>query len=230
MYSDLQTLWRVTIERNPNSYMPHYNLGILLHHDGRLDEALLHYRRAIEIQPDSADAHNNLGNLLLQGGSVQEAIVELRLAAAIRPGHALTQINLGNALSQAGQTQEAVACYQAAVNAQPTNAFFLNNLAWVRAANPDARFRNGPEAVRLAEQACRATGFTEPILIGTLAAAYAEAGRFDEAVAAAQKAQERAQLLAQPSVVRKNRELIQLFKTRQPYRDTTPLAPANQTP
>src|SRR5439155_25947729 len=65
----------------------------------------------------------------------------------------------------------------------------LNGLAWVLATHPDARWRNGSEAVRLAEQACELTGYRQPAALGTLAVAYAEAGRFPEAVTTVQRAQ-----------------------------------------
>ena len=63
----------------------------------------------------------------------------------------------------------------------------LNNLAWILAASADPQVRNGPEAVLLAERACKLTDYKKPLLVGTLAAAYAEAGRFPEAVATARK-------------------------------------------
>jgi tetratricopeptide (TPR) repeat protein len=64
----------------------------------------------------------------------------------------------------------------------------LNNLAWIMAAGPLPELRDGAAAVKLAARACELDHNQQPIFIGTLAAAYAEAGRFDEAVAAAQQA------------------------------------------
>ena len=64
----------------------------------------------------------------------------------------------------------------------------LNNLAWALATHPDAKIRNGTRAVKLAEDACRQTQYQQTVMVGTLAAAYAEAGRFDDALATAQKA------------------------------------------
>ena len=82
------------------------------------------------------------------------------------------------ALGQLGRTREAVAQYQEALRLNPDLAGALNNLAWVLATCPDDQLRNGAEAVRLAERACELTHYREPLFIGTLAAAYAEAGRF----------------------------------------------------
>ena len=80
--------------------------------------------------------------------------------------------------------------------------------------------RDGAEAVRLAEQACRVTSYKEPMMIGTLAAAYAEAGRFEEAVTAATKARALALAGGQKDLAEKNQQLIELFSARQPYRET----------
>ena len=81
--------------------------------------------------------------------------------------------------------------------------------------------RDGAEAVRLGERACKITQFKEPVMVGTLAVAYAEAGRFDEAVATARKARELALAAGQQGLADENQKLIQFFSARQPYRDPT---------
>jgi Flp pilus assembly protein TadD len=220
MYADKETLWRVTLARNPASLMAHNNLGILLLQNGETDKAIEQYRQAVATDPDFAEAHNNLGNALLQNGQPDEAVTQCQQAVAIEPTYAQAHSNLGNALLQTGQVEAAIAHYQTAIQLQPNNPFFLNNLAWVYATQPQARFRNGEEAVRLAEQACLLTDYREPQLVGTLAAAYAEASRFEEAVVTSGKAIELAQALGRPKVALKNQELLQLFKNHQPYRDT----------
>ena len=219
IYSDKETLWQDTLARNPASFMANNNLGLLLYNHGEIDEAIKHYRQAITTDSDDAEAHCNLGNALMQKGDVNEAINQLQLALVSRPIFPKVEANLGNALVQKGQVEEAIAHYQAAINLEPTNAFFLNNLAWVLATQPQARFRNGEEAVRLAEQACLLTGYQEPQLLGTLAAAYAEAGRFDEAVVTSEKAIELAQAHDQPKLALKNQELLKLYQNHQPCRE-----------
>jgi len=169
--------------------------------------------------PNSFIAHNNFGKAILQKGQVEEAIAHFQKSLEIRPDNVEAHSNLGNALLQKGQVEEAIAHYQAAIEVQPTNAYILDNLAWLRAANPQARYRDGAEAVRLAEQACQLTDYHAPMIVGTLGAAYAEAGRFDEAVAASEKARELALALGQKDLAEKNQQLIQLFRTRQPYRE-----------
>src|SRR5207249_10415894 len=95
----------------------------------------------------------------------------------------------------------------------------LNNLAWILATNPGDDLRDGPEAVRLAERACELTQRREPVLLGTLAAAYAETGRFTDAVTTAQKAIELAAAAGQKEVADKNRQLLELYRADKPFRD-----------
>ena len=95
----------------------------------------------------------------------------------------------------------------------------LNNLAWVLAASPDDELRNGAEAVRLAERACELTHHGEPLFIGTLAAAYAEAGRFPEAVATAEKAEQLATSAGLKKVAEKNQQLLELYRAGKPYHE-----------
>ena len=88
------------------------------------------------------------------------------------------------------------------------------------ATEPDAQLRNGPEAVRLAEHACELTQRKQPRLIGTLAAAYAEAGRFADAVKAAEEAARVAEAMGDKSLAAENRELLALYSEGKPYRET----------
>ena len=64
MYADIETLYRTTIDRNPDCWMAHDNLGAALADRGQIDEAIAHYRKALEIKPDDAEAHINLGAAL----------------------------------------------------------------------------------------------------------------------------------------------------------------------
>jgi hypothetical protein len=107
-----------------------------------------------------------------------------------------------------------------ALKLQPDFPEALNNLAWLLAANPDPQVRNGREAVDLAERACRLTDYKQPPMIGTLAAAYAEAGRFTEAATAAEKARTAADQCNQPALAARNRELVELYRSGQAVRDT----------
>jgi peptidoglycan/LPS O-acetylase OafA/YrhL len=94
-----------------------------------------------------------------------------------------------------------------------------NNLAWSLATSPEAANRNGARAVKLAEDACQRTQHKQTIMVGTLAAAYAEAGRFDEAILTAQQACALAAKNGETNLLQKNQELLELYQNHQPYRD-----------
>jgi TPR repeat len=119
-----------------------------------------------------------------------------------------------------GQVAQAIAQYTEALRLEPDFPYALNNLAWIRAAHSERRFRDGAEAVRLAEHACRVTAYKQPALLGTLAVAYAEAGRFDEAAAMAGKARALALAAGQNDMVDRCQRLLEWFKARHPYHET----------
>jgi Flp pilus assembly protein TadD len=126
---------------------------------------------------------------------------------------------LGMALGQSGRPREAVAQYREALRLNPNLTGALNNLAWALAASPDDELRNGAEAVRLAERACELTHYDEPLFVGTLAAAYAEAGRFPEAVTTAEKAEQLATDAGLNKLAEKNRQLLELYRAGKPYHE-----------
>lgn len=185
VYRNSETLWRDTLAKNPDCWLAHNNLGLLLRNQGRTEEAMEHFRKAIQINPEFAESLNNMAV----------------------------------ALADTGQFDEAIENFRKAIQFNPHNVGALNDLAWLLATTPDARLRNGTEAVRLAERACELTHYGAPACIGTLAAAFAEVGRFDDAVAASQKARNLALALGQQSLALKDQELLQVFQTRQPYRE-----------
>ena len=157
---------------------------------------------------------------LLEDGRYAESVQTLSRALRLEPENPIVHSQLAMSLEGQGRTANAIVEYSEALRLDPDLVGPLNNLAWIRAAHSQARFRDGAEAVRLAERACRVTEYKEPMLVGTLGAAYAEAGRFEDAVAAAAKARELALALGHWDVAEKNEKLGRLFAARQPYRET----------
>jgi len=211
-----------TIRLKPDYATAHGNLGQALALTGHPREAIEQFHEALQLNLDIADSarvHSNLGHALLQTGQLQPAIDQFREALQLDPDSARVQSDLGNALLQQGQVEQAMTHYRAALKLEPNDVKSLNNLAWLLATCPEARLRNGQEAVRLAERACQLTDYKVPPLLGTLAAACAEEGRFADAAAAAQKAHDLALALGQPSLALKDQQLLQLFKNHQPYRE-----------
>jgi len=106
------------------------------------------------------------------------------------------------------------------VKLSPATPEANNNQAWALATDPDVTRRNGNAAVKLAEDACRRTHYQETLLVGTLAAAYAEAGRFDDAIATAQKACALATQATNQMLLSRNQELLNLYLNHQPYHES----------
>jgi tetratricopeptide (TPR) repeat protein len=119
MYSDIETLWRTTLARNPGCWMAYNNLGIVLFGKGQLDEAIAHYRTTLQMEPSFWDADYNLGSALLRKGKVDEAIFYCEKAVAMMPNDPDAQVALANALLQKGRIDEAIAHYQKAVAIRP---------------------------------------------------------------------------------------------------------------
>jgi Flp pilus assembly protein TadD len=187
----------------------------------QVDEAIVHFQEVLRIRPDFAEANNNLGAAFLQKGRMNEAIAYYQKAVQLEPLNAEFQSNLGYALFLRGEVREAIAHYQTSLEIQPQNAITSKNLAWILATCPEASVRNGAKAVKLAEQAARLSGSPDPIFIGTLAAAYAEAGRFPEAVATARRAQQLASGLSNPGLVSALQVQIGFYQSGSPFRDTS---------
>ena len=214
--------YRQVIQLNPNSFEALNNLGNALAAQGRFEEAIKNYRQAIQINPNFSDALYNLGIALAAQGQFDEAIENYRQAIRINSNRPEIFFHLGMTLGQLGRTREAVAQYREALKLNPNLAGALNNLAWVLAASPDDELRNGAEAVRLAEHACELTHSSEPLFLGTLAAAYAEAGRFPEAVATAEKAEQLATAAGSEKLAENVRRLLELYRAGKPYHKPTP--------
>ena len=152
----------------------------------------------------------------------------------LQPNLAEAHNNLGNALLQKGRPAEAVTHYQAAVAALPGNPYLLSNLAWMLATCPEASVRNGARAVELALQAEQLSGGKDSGLLGTLAAAYAEAGRLAEAVATAQRALALATAQTNTAQIETLRARLKLYQSGSPFRDPElsprPIPPSGDTP
>jgi len=217
--------YREAIRLQPRYADAHYNLGIALGMSGELDEAIRQYEEAIRLKPDYIAAKHNLGIALAMLGSTLadrssfDVAIENYRETIQNSNDPETYFYLGVALGQLGRTREAIVQYREALQLNPDHVGALNNLAWALATSPDAALRNGAEAVRLAEHACQLTQDQEPVLTGTLAAAYAEAGRFPEAMATAQKAMQIATAAGQSEVAAKNRQLLELYRAGKPYHE-----------
>jgi tetratricopeptide (TPR) repeat protein len=198
----------------------HYNLGNALFQKGQIDDAIVQYRKAVEVNSDyTAEAHYNLGNAFLRKEQLDEAIAHYRKAVELRPEHANAHNNLGNVLRQKGLPKEAILHFRKALMNDPGSVLFQNNLAWMLATSSDPSLRDGAKAVELAEQANQLSGGNNPIFLHTLAAAYAESGRFSEAIATTQRGVELADAQDNPALAESLKRELVLYQTGMPYHE-----------
>jgi len=215
------------VEMNPTLLEARYNLGVALASQGKLDMALQHFEKAVEIKSSSAEAQYDLAIALASQGDLVRALPHFVKAVEINPDYTEAHYNLGTMLYAQGRVQEAVTQWREALRVNPNFDLALIQMAHALSASPNASDRNSAEAVKLAEQAVQLSGARNPMYLDTLAAAYAEAGRFAEAVETARRALELAKQLNQGDVVEVLSARLKLYEAQEPYRDDL-TDPSNQ--
>jgi tetratricopeptide (TPR) repeat protein len=178
-----------------------------------------HYQRALEIKPAYPEAHYNLGNFLAKQGRSTEAIEHFQKALEIKPDSTKVHYRLALALKHQGRFEAAIVHYKKVLELEPRPMLAENGLAWLLATCPDARLRNGDQAVELAQQAVQLSGGQHPEILDTLAAAYAEAGRFPEAVANAERALHLAEVRTNTILAQSIRDRLKLYEANVPYHE-----------
>jgi len=160
-------------------------------------------------------APSELGKHIIElKGHVSNLIVEYQ---ALRNEYVKDELELAKVSIDARRPVDAINHYERALEQDSNSVVALSSLAWLRATAADPQLRKSGEAVRLAERACQLTQNQDAALIGILAAAYAEAGRFSDAVVLAGKAHEQAVAQGQKDVAARTEELLKLYQSGQPY-------------
>jgi hypothetical protein len=186
-----------------------------------LDSVTL-YQTTLALNPEADLAHNNLGLLLARAGQVEEAIPHFERAVEIRPGSAHAHNNLANAFRVTGKPRQAIEQYELSLKLERANANTWNNLALLLATSAEASVRNGSRAIEAAQRACDLTQGKNPVVLATLAAAFAEAGQFTNAIATAQHAIELASSQRQRTLVQALQPQLELYQKGLPFRETPP--------
>ena len=180
--------FRKALEIAPDDADTYYNLGVALVRMGRPDEARGCFQKVIEFKPDSVGAYNNLGLVLFTQGKFAEAIKAYRRTLELKPNYADAHFMLGCALRSQREFEAAKEQFQEVLKMEPGHEMAQNGLAWLLATCPEASLRDGARAVELAREAEQLSGGKQAEVLDTLAAAYAEAGRYPEAVETARRA------------------------------------------
>ena len=220
VYGDIETLWRDTLVKNPNAWIAHNNLASILARQGHTPEAITEYRASLRLNPRNVEAHTGLGAALGSQGKIEEAIAEIRTAVQLRPDFADAHENLGHALALQGNIKEAIAEYWETLRLRPNSAKVLARLAAILATDQDASIRNGAVAVQLAERLCGSTRYRQAEAMDVLAAAYAEAGRFTDAVRVAQQAVELATTNGQWELAAQIENRLHLYQAGRPFHES----------
>jgi len=170
---------RLAVACAPENTQAHLLLSVsLFYHNGDPVDAA---REALAVSPYDAEIHHVLGAALARKRSSLEAFDQLTYLVLIRPDRTEARSELHRALLALINSPDAAKLLHQAASSIPDSTVALDELAWVFATHPSEELRDGHEAVRLAEHACALTKRTNPILLATLAAAYAETGNFGQA-------------------------------------------------
>jgi tetratricopeptide (TPR) repeat protein len=218
-WKDSITLWTHALACTTDNTVAEGNTGEAYHSLGKRQEAMYHFERALQIQPKQINVHSNLGVFYLEMGRFNDSLVHLEKAIEIEPKFADAHYNLGNTYLEMGRGNDAVTQYRKALDLNPNDTQALNNMAWILATWPDALTRDSGKAVELAERANSLTLGKSPIASATLGAAYAEAGRFPEALETAHRALQLALVEGNTSRADSIREQISLYESGAAFRD-----------
>ena len=206
------------LQLNPNDAEAHFDLGNALAALGKMPEAVQHWTQAVQINPNYAEARNNLGAVLAQAGRFPEAIEQLEQVLRITPNDVEVHCNLGNALVVSGRPREAIQHYEQALHIEPDYPAAQNNLARLLATLAPAEGGDPVRAVALAQRLCERTSNRVAAYLDTLGLAYASVGRFNDAIASAQKAIQLARSTGQQQAVSEIEAHLQLYRNGQAYR------------
>jgi tetratricopeptide (TPR) repeat protein len=209
--------YRQALRAHPSLVAAHYGLGVALSQQNNKAAATAEFETTLKLDPDNSDAHEQLANQLLDSGQTDQAELHLRAALKTKPDEPLLRCRLAALLDASGKTEEAIQEYRRVLKDSPVLTEPMNNLAWILASTSNSSLRDGAEAVRLAQHACELTQDRQPMLIGTLAAAYAEAGRFSDAINAAEKARTLAEANGLKEIAQRNGELLELYRAGKPF-------------
>jgi tetratricopeptide (TPR) repeat protein len=177
------------------------------------------FGRTVAVTRNNYIMEEDLGVALARTGALEEARARFDEALRINPEHPNAHFNRGLWLALEGKPAEAAVQYREAIRLRPNYAKALNNLAWLMATDPDPHGTNDEEALRLARRAADLTEGNDPGTLDTLAAACAEAHRFEEAAAIAERAVALAETSGQSQLARQIQARLEGYRSEKPYHE-----------
>jgi len=203
------------------------DMGDALAKRHEFDAALTRYREAVSIDPENGRANARLGQVLVLSDRPLEARSSLEIALRKQPGNARLRVAMAAVASAEGKFAEAVKQNRQALRLEPTLRSARNNLAWLLATSPDTSVRDPAEALRIAEGLRDEAREPSANLLDTLAAAYAAAGRFEEAIRSAEQGVALAEAEGDLEMAQTLRERLSSYRSRKPYTAAYPSADAS---
>jgi len=215
---EAETYFRRALAAAPGHPSARSNLGRLLVERGRRREGTDELRKTLARWPRFAPAHANLGQALMLEGKLKEAAEHFARALEADPGLAAARYNLGLLFAQARRYRRAAAVLREGHARHPGDRPTAQLLAWVLATAPLGEVRDGRAALAAAREAVAAGGASDPLALSALAAAYAELGRFEEAVRAGRRALRRAEAAGMREEADQIRDFLGHYERGMPYR------------
>ena len=217
-YDEALEVWKKAVALEPDDARVQSDIAANLFLSGNVEEALGHIRESVRLNPSIAQSHYYLGAFLLKQGHADQAVPELETALKIYPRYPSGEATLAEAYSDMGKDFEALSHLRKAIDHDPEQAATLLDAARILSSSSDAALRNGPEAVDFASKANDLTKGIDPNVLDTLGAAYAEAGQFDQALDAANRALNLAVANGETDKASAIRYRIGLYTAGKPYR------------
>jgi tetratricopeptide (TPR) repeat protein len=206
------------IEKNPGNADFLATRGICYAQKGDNDRALDDFDAAVKANPKSVRAWQLRGSAHAERGEKDKALLDFKEAIGIDPNDPATYLYRAHLHLVEAEPESALTDLEEVMKRAPDFPGAANDYAWTLATNPNDVVRNGRKAVEYAKKACHETDYKHAPTVDTLAAAYAEAGDWDEAVKWQQEALNLAEKTS-PDDVEGMRERLALFKQKKPYRE-----------
>lgn len=216
---EAEKLLRDAVARRPNEAWLYLQLGTVLFHAGKDDDAVEALKKCLASAPDTVEGLYTLGLAEQRRGNEGEALKHWGRVVELVPGYIDAHLRLASSAIQHKDLKAAERYLREALAHNPDYASFNNSLAWLLATSPDDAQRNGAEALRLAEKACRTTENKQHVYLDTLAAAQAEQGLFEEAASTMQNALELAQQENNAATIEAYERRLELYQRKEPYRE-----------
>lgn len=207
------------LEINPNNFNAPYNLGITYQQKGDIEKSIQYFQKSLEINPQLINSHINLATIYIKQNDIDKAIFHYEEIAKIDPNFKDIEDRIGNLYYVKKDIENSLIHLKKALEYQPNSPVILSKLAWIYATSKDDKYRNGYKALELATNANDQTQGKSPQILEILAAAYAEIGQFDQALALANRAGKLSIANNQNDLSNKIKQEMKFYINRQPYRE-----------